>query len=267
MHQHRPNSRCPVLEATHAPKIVGPGSRRRDGELGVALRILRVAVMLQVKRTEVARRQEEDPPAHRRHRAVDPAAAEGGVVHRLVQRREEEDEGGAVEPSGGEHPGGVECPGVDRSRSRDRQDVKHEVCESLAIRSLHERGQRVVGQSARRLVRHPPLGLHHDGATGVPYPCSVDAITRRDSRESRWIPAQAGMMPSTAPWLRQLPSSPRERESIRRSRFVVTLRKNSCPRQGGASPRFTVTLFFCVKLSSMPSSENSRPIPLCLTPP
>ncbi len=37
--------------------------------------------------------------------------------------------------------------------------------------------------------------------------------------------------------------------------------------QGGASPRFTVTLFFCVKLSSMPSRENSRPIPLCFTPP
>jgi hypothetical protein len=30
---------------------------------------------------------------------------------------------------------------------------------------------------------------------------------------------------------------------------------------------FTVTFFFCVKLSSMPSSENSRPMPLCLTPP
>ena len=28
--------------------------------------------------------------------------------------------------------------------------------------------------------------------------------------------------------------------------------------------RFTVTFFRCVKLSSMPSSENSRPMPLCL---
>ena len=37
--------------------------------------------------------------------------------------------------------------------------------------------------------------------------------------------------------------------------------------QGAGRPRFTVTLFFCVKLSSMPSSENSRPMPLCLTPP
>ena len=36
---------------------------------------------------------------------------------------------------------------------------------------------------------------------------------------------------------------------------------------GAGIPRFTVTLFFWVKLSSMPSSENSRPIPLCLTPP
>ena len=37
--------------------------------------------------------------------------------------------------------------------------------------------------------------------------------------------------------------------------------------RGGASPRFTVTLFFCVKLSIIPSRENSRPIPLCLMPP
>ena len=38
-------------------------------------------------------------------------------------------------------------------------------------------------------------------------------------------------------------------------------------RYGTGRPRFTVTLFFCVKLSSIPSRENSRPIPLCLTPP
>ncbi len=31
--------------------------------------------------------------------------------------------------------------------------------------------------------------------------------------------------------------------------------------------RLTVTFFRCVKLSSMPSRENSRPIPLCLYPP
>lgn len=37
--------------------------------------------------------------------------------------------------------------------------------------------------------------------------------------------------------------------------------------QGAGKPRFTVTLFFWVKLSSMPSSENSRPMPLCFTPP
>jgi len=31
--------------------------------------------------------------------------------------------------------------------------------------------------------------------------------------------------------------------------------------------RLTVTLLRCVKLSSMPSREYSRPIPLCLKPP
>jgi hypothetical protein len=31
--------------------------------------------------------------------------------------------------------------------------------------------------------------------------------------------------------------------------------------------KFTVTFFLTVKLSSMPSNENSRPMPLCLTPP
>ena len=31
--------------------------------------------------------------------------------------------------------------------------------------------------------------------------------------------------------------------------------------------RLMVTFLRCVKLSSMPSSENSRPMPLCLTPP
>ena len=36
---------------------------------------------------------------------------------------------------------------------------------------------------------------------------------------------------------------------------------------GAGTARLTVTLFFWVKLSSMPSRENSRPIPLCLTPP
>ena len=37
-----------------------------------------------------------------------------------------------------------------------------------------------------------------------PHWCSVEAA---------WIPAQAGMMPSTTPWLRQLLSFPRKRES------------------------------------------------------
>ena len=38
-------------------------------------------------------------------------------------------------------------------------------------------------------------------------------------------------------------------------------------RYGAGTARLTVTLFFWVKLSSMPSRENSRPMPLCLTPP
>jgi hypothetical protein len=33
------------------------------------------------------------------------------------------------------------------------------------------------------------------------------------------------------------------------------------------TPKFTVTFFRWVKLSSMPSRENSRPMPDCLTPP
>lgn len=35
----------------------------------------------------------------------------------------------------------------------------------------------------------------------------------------------------------------------------------------GGMPRLTVTLLRLVKLSSMPSSEHSRPMPLCFTPP
>lgn|GEM_PF-1519724 len=36
---------------------------------------------------------------------------------------------------------------------------------------------------------------------------------------------------------------------------------------GGGVFRLIVTFLRCVKLSSMPSSENSRPMPLCFTPP
>jgi len=59
-----------------------------------------------------------------------------------------------------------------------------------------------------------------------------------------------------------------------RSVFAVITPEGSRMRPGGRSDpgapqyrRLTVTLLRCVKLSSMPSRENSRPIPLCLNPP
>ena len=99
-----------------------------------------------------------------------------------------------------------------------------------------------------------PAGPARECSVGLPFPRRAGVLwpTGRCSDRPRWFTADGGRC--------------RQRHLARDGRAAALTA--GCPRYPRLGTfRLTVTFFRWVKLSSIPSNENSRPMPLCLYPP
>ena len=113
---------APVGQPRDIDQVGAETSWLGRGELRVARRVLREAVMGEVKGPEIGRWENQDSAADPGDRVVQPARAEGRAVDGLVQGREEEDQDQAVAERGREQPGPArglrDQPGGDGQRAQ-----------------------------------------------------------------------------------------------------------------------------------------------------
>ena len=142
------NTLDPVGDAGDKPKVTPDGGRRRPSELGVARRVLREAVMLEVKGTEELGRQHEEGARDPADGVVEPAARESRPVHALVQGAEQEIEHDALDHERRQQPEPSAAHEYQRRGCSEQEDVTQELRHPERIGALRQAPQGVAIDAA-----------------------------------------------------------------------------------------------------------------------
>ena len=161
----------PVGDAGDMPKISPDGRGRRPSELGIARRVLREAMMREVKGTEELGRQHEQRARDPGDGVVEPAARESGPVHALVQGAEHEIEHDAVDQERRQQPEPSAARAYQRRGRGEQEDVTQELPHPERIGALRQAPQRVAIDTAGI---GPELFLGHQ-----PDPSTTGAVAER----------------------------------------------------------------------------------------
>ncbi len=167
------------------PKVGPDGGRRRPSELGVARRILREAMMREMKGPEKLRRQYEESARDPGDGVVEPAARESRPMHALVQGAKAEIEHDAVDHEGRPEPEPSAAREHQRRGRTEQEDMAQELLHAERIGALRQTSQGVAIDTAGI---GPEFFLDHQpdpSMTGAVAERWAAANSRRSAPESR----------------------------------------------------------------------------------